>query len=397
MKQTLIYKILKIVYIKLNDFKLKLACFWFRHVNVQNNKVVVDNFAGKGFGDNPKYIINQMLKLNPHLQIVWLVNDLNEKIPGKIRKVRYGSIASIKELSSAKIWIDNIKNSIKPHKKSNQFYLQTWHGGIGLKAVEKMIVDELPASYVNDAKRDAHQTDLMISDSNWTTNIFSKWFWYDGRIVVTGFPRNDLLINKPKGVITKVHTYFSIKRDQKIILYAPTFRANEGIEPYRFNFQKIVEAFQSRFGGNYVLLIRLHPNISSSSAFLFKDISGNDGQKIINASDYPDMQELIAASDDLISDFSSCIFDGMISGCKVFLLAKDYRKYISTQRSLLFKLGDLPFSFSRNELQLLKAIHSFDENVYNERIKAFMNSVQLFEDGNASERVAKILLNHILD
>ena len=108
------------------------------------------------------------------------------------------------------------------------------------------------------------------------------------------------------------------------------------------------------------------------------------------------MQELILACDVLITDYSSCMFDAMLARKAVFLLAKDYKKYSTTDRKLLFNLKqDLPFSFSENEADMISAIDDFDTIQYQEKIKKFENSMNLLEDGKASDRVAEVLINQM--
>ena len=47
----------------------------------------------------------------------------------------------------------------------------------------------------------------------------------------------------------------------------------------------------------------------------------------IDATDYPDMQELLAVSDCLISDYSSCIWDYSIMGKPIYLYTPDVDEY----------------------------------------------------------------------
>ena len=121
---------------------------------INTNKIVVDNFAGRGFGDNPKYIVKELLKRNFNLDIVWEVSDMSLPMPSGVRKVKYGTPKAYRELLTAKIWIDNIKNSVKPDKRNDQFYLQTWHGGLAVKAIERQVEDKLDSNYVEAAKRE---------------------------------------------------------------------------------------------------------------------------------------------------------------------------------------------------------------------------------------------------
>lgn len=363
-----------------------MAKLVYKNSKIKDSKIVIDNFGGRGFGDNPKYIILELLKQKTNIDIVWLVSNMKTDLPSGVRKVRFNSIKSIRELATAKIWIDNIKNTPKPLKKEEQFYLQTWHGGIGLKAVEKQIEKNLPAQYVATSKKDASQTDLMLSDSDWTTNIFSKYFWYDGEIKKTGFPRNDILVTRNDSLEKKVYDFYNIDPQKKILLYAPTFRDNGSVSAYQYDFDILIKSLERKFGGEYILLIRLHPNVRMSLNKIY------NSSHIIDASKYPDMQELIIASDVLITDFSSCMFDAMIANKKVFLLANDYDEYIKSERKLLFDIKKLPFPFENNIKELSKLISKFDLEKYSRDVSSFYKQVGLFEDGKSAKRVANIVI-----
>lgn len=365
----------------------------YKKSKINTNKIVVDNFAGRGFGDNPKYIVKELLKRNSNLDIVWQVSDMNLPMPSGVRKVKYRGPKAYKELLTAGIWIDNIKNSFKPDKRKDQFYLQTWHGGLAVKAIEKQVAYKLNSEYVKAAKRDARMTDLMLSDSNWTTNQYSKYFWYHGKIFKTGFPRNDILINQPQSIVDKVYKKFNIPKENKILLYAPTFRDNNtSLTAFKFDFKLIIESLKLKFKSKYVLLVRLHPNIAQ---LISNSPEAYDPKvKYYNASNYSDMQELLLATDVLITDYSSCMFDAMLAKKKVFLLAKDYFEYSENDRDLLFDIKkDLPFSFSDNEIELINNINNFEAEEYLRMINIFEKHLDLVEDGKASSRVAEIIQN----
>ncbi len=108
-KNNLLYKLLSYVY---HNFYLKIIFkleeLIYNDKKVSSNKIVIDNFAGKGFGDNPKYIVKELLKKDMDLDIVWEVSDINTPMPEGVRKVKYGTPKAYKELLTAKIWIDNI-------------------------------------------------------------------------------------------------------------------------------------------------------------------------------------------------------------------------------------------------------------------------------------------------
>lgn len=373
---------------------LELLSIFLRMFNIKNNKIVVDNFLGQGFGDNPKYIVEHLLQLDDSLDIVWLVNDNigNKKFPNKIRTVKYYSFRSIYELATARIWIDNVKNNFKGIKRQGQFYIQTWHGGIGFKMVEKAAKSTLSGEYVKESKFDSRQTSLMISNSDWVTQNYKNNFWYSGDIVKTGLPRNDIFFQKNEDIIQKVKAFYHIKKDTEIILYAPTFRTYVGPKKQfnvcSFNLKKVISAFENKFNKRFVIIQRMHPNVANS-------ISIKESNLVKDGSRYPDMQELLISSFALITDFSSCVFDFMLKSEKVFLFANDYKRYVSNERKLFFDVNDLPFTFSNNENELVSNVTNFDQQTTEKKLDDFKNKVGLFEDGHASERVAHILLNQI--
>ncbi len=63
------------------------------------------------------------------------------------------SVKALIELFTAKIWIDNSRKSFYPPKRKNQFYLQTWHAGFGLKRIENNAAEKLKPRYVKLAKK----------------------------------------------------------------------------------------------------------------------------------------------------------------------------------------------------------------------------------------------------
>ena len=69
-------------------------------------------------------------------------------------------------------------------------------------------------------------------------------------------------------------------------------------------------------------LIRLHPNVMSKAKDL--DI---DGINTFDATRYDDMQELLAAADAVISDYSSLMFDYGLTKRPCFQFATDIAAY----------------------------------------------------------------------
>ena len=376
-------------------FSILMISIFSRFHKIKKNKIVIDNFFGRGFGDNPKYIVEELLKENPSLDIVWLVKHSISHIsfPKDIRTVEYGTIRSFYELATAHIWIDNIKNNYKGKKRNGQFYLQTWHGGIGFKKVEKAAKKTLNKEYIEASKYDSKQIDLMLSNSDWVTNNYRTNFWYSGKIAKTGLPRNDVFFHDTERIKQKVKDFYGIVPNTEIILYAPTSRnsldVDKQVQVCSFNDQKVIQAFENKFDKKFVLIKRMHPNVADKIQIVEDD-------KVKDGSKYPDMQELLVASTALITDYSSCVFDFMLKNDKIFIFASDYSQYVKKDRKMEFNIKeDLPFTLSINEDELLSSIKNFNSQDMQKKINSFKKQLGLVEDGKASKRVAALLLKKI--
>ena len=65
------------------------------------------------------------------------------------------------------------------------------------------------------------------------------------------------------------------------------------------------------------------------------------------------MQELLCATDTLVTDYSSTIGEALVSNKKCFIYAYDYEKY-KKNRGLVMDLIDLPFPKRLIKVDLLK-------------------------------------------
>lgn len=360
-------------------------CFYFCKVN--SNKIVISNYYGKGYGDNLKYIAERLLcEKNLKLDIVWIVDDLNCNLPDEIRKCKKYSIKSIYEFMTSKIWIDNCRKYYFYNilKKTNTVYIQTWHAGVGLKRSEQDVEKELNKNYVLSAKKDSKLIDYILSGSNWQTQYLKNYFWIDEKkteILMFGLPRNDIFFNHQINYRDKVISFYKVKKDIKIVLVAPTFRNNNNLDN-RIDFKNLLYSLKNKFNSDWVVFLRLHPNI--------RDCSINLPLNVVNVSYYEDVQELLYASDILITDYSSIMFDMLLLEKPVFIFAKDIYEY-SKERNYTFEFKELPFSLAKNDMELRQNINKFNSLTYKKKILKFKKTIGSYEDGHACERVCKLI------
>ena len=351
-----------------------------RALPIQQNKVILwaDNF--KSFGCSPKYLALHLAGQYPgKFDIVWVLErdkPLPEGLPREIRVVRYFSMEYLREIATAKVVVCNHRTGIYHYfrKRKGQFYIQTWHSSLRLKQIEGD-VPGLPESYVAAAKADSQQIDLLLSGCRFSTEIFRRAFWYGGEILECGTPRCDIFFRDPAPIKAAVYRRFGIPQGRKLALYAPTFRKDQAPSLYGMD----LDGLQEFLGDTWCVGCRLHPNLNGSVP------TG----AAIPMSGYPDMQELLAACDLLITDYSSSMFDMAVAGKPCILYVPDLAAYTSGDRGLYFDIQALPFPKATDMAQVYARIRHFDSGAYQQALTQFAAQTGNRETGSAAAAVAQ--------
>jgi len=361
----------------------------FNLLPIKNNKIFLLSYYGAQYGCSPKYISEYLVENYPEdmFDIVWGFNDVELKRDIKgIRTVKTMTLKYFYELCTSKIIITNYRTTDLFIKRNNQYYIQTWHSSLRLKQIEKDVEATLEPDYIEMAKKDSKKCDLLLSGCRFSTEIFKRAFWYDGEIFECGTPRNDIFFGKSL-IQDKIKDKLSIDKNKKNILYAPTFRKNEGLEVYNIDYQKVIEGAKKRFSGEWIVLVRLHPHLISESSKLVV------GKNVIDVTKYDDIQELLSISDILISDYSSLMFDFALTNKPCFLYTPDIDRYISKDRGLYFDIRELPFMVAKNNAELFDGIRNFDSEIYKSKISDFSKKIGSFEEGITCKLLGQRLEN----
>ena len=369
---------------------------------MKKNKIVMWTFEGDGgYACSPKYIAEEILKRNKEgktdFEIYWLVKDVNKSFPAEIKRVKDTLINRAYHFSTAAYWISNTRTFYGTVKRSKTVYIQTWHGSISLKPIGRYRGSKLSkiAELVSEA--DSKLIDYAISGSAWCTKTWPDGLLYEGKILELGSPRCDILINGISDAHRKIRVEYGLPDDVKICLYAPTFRGGSqntkrsvNTEPVTLDFERLIKALEDRFGGRWVVFLRLHPQLA---AFMEKLPVVSGDERLIDVSQRPDMAEIMASTDCIITDYSTVIFEGFLTGQPGFIYADDYDDYITDRGTLMFMPEEIPFPFATNNDGLMDSILTFDEEEYHRKRKAFIQKTGIVEDGHAAERVVDAIMS----
>ena len=202
-----------------------------------------------------------------------------------------------------------------------------------------------------------------------------------------GIPRTDALLPSPERDAREraVRERLGLHDGRTTVLYAPTFRGTDlkgAAAPELLD----IAALSRALGSEYRLILRLHPFVKSAMR-----IPPEAGDFVVDASNEPDVNEVMLAGDILVSDYSSIIFEYALLNRPMAFLAPDLAAY-ERERGFFFDYRTgVPGPVLESTEQLARWIGAkeFDR----QRVRDFAAASFDVMDGRATERfVSEIAL-----
>lgn len=355
---------------------------------VRKDSILFLSFDGKQYSDSPKYLCEYIHeKEGGKKRYIWGLDDpaaFSGVLPKWVTSVKRRGFSFLLQFVRAQTIItNNALNSYYPVRKK-QIILNTWHGGSPLKTCG--MADEASTFYDKIFFRiqERKYTAFLSSSRFMTKEVFKRSMGYHKTILPYGMPRNAILFSKDTSLIRKkVLEYFGLSADEKrgLILYAPTFRGTttDGAflgEEDNLDIQRMLDTMKQATGKDYLFLFRAH------HAMKMKDY----GALALNASDYPDMQELLCASDCLVTDYSSCMGDMALAKKPVFLYTPDLEEY-TKDRGFYWDIHELPFPIAETNDQLVTSIINFDDDAYQSGLRSYFDRLKSYESPRSTKLV----------
>lgn len=387
---------------KAKAFCRSMAYVVCRIFPMKKNKVVFWTFEGtRGYCCSPKYIADEMIRRQregkAEFEMVWLTEQTDAEFPEEIRVVKSTLWNRAYHLSTAKVWVGNTRTFYGTRKRKGQTYIQTWHGTICIKPIGKYRGELFPKIAYLVSKRDSDLVDYVLSGCDWCDEHYRDGLIYDGEILRTGMPRCDILMDQGRRerIREQLREEYKVPEYAKVLMYAPTFRGgsqstNRSVktEEATIDFEQLIQNLELRFGGEWYIFLRLHPQLAAKKQRL---LTGCVSERLVDVTARQDMNELIAASDAFISDYSSAIFEAMLLKIPCFLYADDLEAYIADRGDLFWDMNTLPFPLALNNQELQRSVAEFDEETYHEKLERFIVQNGVREDGHASQRVVDLI------
>lgn len=138
-----------------------------------------------------------------------------------------------------------------------------------------------------------------------------------------GIPRTDLFFDAGASAeaAAAVRRRYRLPEGRRVILYAPTFRG-ERTTLARTPEDLELGILARELGRDHLLLLRAHPFVMAATT-----IDPSLADFVRDASDHPDINELMLVSDVLVTDYSSAIFEFALLGRPIGFFAPDHAAY----------------------------------------------------------------------
>lgn len=354
---------------------------------VNPRRVFFESNLGKQYTGNPRYIYEEMRRRYPDFDYIWCYSGTGD-IPGNptIIKERR-SDAYHAALATCGLVINN---TVFPSwfLRAETFYLQTWHG----TPLKKLHWDV-------DVRKKKSSPDFFVKSRGWSallspnayaTQKFKSCFRYDGSILETGYPANDIFSQPERYAATRarVRAKLGLTQDaQKLVLYAPTWRdgSHLGNNMFKFDLFLDLDTALEQTPDTHVFAIRAHH--MSAAGGLAESFTEAQRRRIIDVSMWDDAVELMCAADILVTDYSSIVYDWACSRKPMVYFVPDFERYETTLRGMYYDINDLKAGpITRTTTALCQALLEVGEGGYTPD-PVFAETFCKINDGGATDRV----------
>lgn len=298
------------------------------------------------FGGNERMVF-EAVKNDPNIRKVILyrskvidVDGVNLiQVPLKSREGQQYLLESVYIFIKHTPW----RNTIYPLNPNLHRFINLWHG-IPLKRIGFTSLDM--AGRLEASAREHDKCHAVIASSKIDRLAMAASFYpltyHD--VWVTGLPRNDaILLAETHLPADFQHQLVKLRRTlngRRLVMYAPTFRNGQELSIYTFSQEELDALAQCLIANNAVLGIREH--MASKHESYWTALT-NTGVPVIDLGrqHFADIELIYREADVLITDYSSCFIDFMLTGKPEICFAYDYESYATDERGLFYDLKDV--------------------------------------------------------
>jgi len=369
----------------------------FNRLQIDPTLIVVETVLDDAVRGNMRALVLRMLEDPAYAKysFEWVIRgqarlrELQREFGGaRLRFVRRDSADHVSALTRAGHIFTNGSLPAFYQHKAGQVVLNTWHG-VPIKKMGFAIPDGRVEA--RNVMRVLLQCDYLVSGSVYESErlyLDSHRLdgLYRGTILETGHPRLDLTMAASReGQLEQLRAAgLDVGADAKTVLYAPTWRGESVLDPTNTTEDIAQFALSLRdalVGTNFKLLLRFHPLTA-------RHLGVDDRLRGMLVPDEIDTNELLAACDVLVTDYSSIFVDFMVTGRPIVFYVDDVAGYIA-ERGVYLQPAELPGPLATDAASTADRIvrSDPDRQEYAERYDELRRLLLPLEDGAATRRV----------
>lgn len=331
----------------------------YYNLNIRKKTVVMVGL-GKNVRGNLQYILNELNhsdKYKGYKIYVRASEETKPVIEEYIEKngwTRTQAVVSNKKyrdlLESAKYLITEVYFPESWVKKPGQVYINIWHGTplkkLGLAKHSRAIHKD------GTTQRNFIEADYLLYPNEYTrTHMLESYKVSDlmnGKAVMLGYPRTGGMLEALQSDLTAVKKQLA-PNGEKIYAYMPTWKDYLKVEQVVAESKELLDYLDANLTDQQILYVNLHHKVSDSLDY-------SQFQRIKKFPPTTDSYVLLAASDALITDYSSVFYDYLATRKQIVLYCADYDLY-RKERGTYMDLMELPFDKAVTKEEVLAALN----------------------------------------
>lgn len=331
-------------FFKARTHRKYLYGIYYKHSAIKNNVILLEAFNGESLNDSSLVFAREIQRLYPGKFKVYFSSSnvkkhqiLVDREKLNVELVDVSSAKYLKLLATAKYFISNASISTFYTRRPEQIFLETWHG-TPLKTLGKKMSKGIAT--MGTGQHSMLQATHLLYPNEFTRKVMMEDYnldrLYTGKVIMSGYPRNQVFLQKGKD--TEIRERFGLT-DKVVYAYMPTWRgtsaADVNVADYINTVKEIFRKLDKILTDKQVFYVNFHQLLKTSINF--------DGYKHIK--EFPndvDTYSFLNASDALVTDYSSVMFDYMLTGKPIVLFMYDYDQYLA-DRGLYLDIKTLPY------------------------------------------------------
>jgi CDP-glycerol glycerophosphotransferase len=361
------------------------------------DEVLFESYQSRAYADNARAVYEELARRDTGLTCRWVVMDGQTVLPDGLTPVRRHSSEHYEALARSRYVVVPNYRPLDAWLRTprEQVVVQTWHGAPFKKIGFDNERGERASSrdYLDALRRESARWDYLLSPNPASTPIMRGAFGYEGAMLETGYPRCDMFFRPDRNVVAaRVRERLGLPEGKTVVLYAPTMRDDHRYSGNRFSLdlRLDLEAARAALGDDHVLLVRRHAKVVDT-------VTTADGEFARDVSLWPDVNELLLATDILVTDYSSLMFDFANTGRPMLFFTYDLEDYRDRLRGFYFDVERVPGPLLMTSDAVISGIRDAAavREQHDERYRAFVAAFCTWDDGGASARfVDQVFTRH---